>query len=164
MEVISFDGYSTQEKLAIAKGYLWPRQVERNGLLGKEVKISDKLLEGIITDYTREAGVRSYERELGRLLRKLATKILSKELTPPIKITAEIIIDALGQPKFHSEVAARTAVAGVTPDSPLPEPVETFFYRVHRYGRAGKTDPNRPTRRCHERERTDRSVICTISR
>ncbi len=77
MEVIRFDGYTSEEKLAIAKGYLWPRQRDRNGLLEGEVEISDELLRLIIAEYTREAGVRSLERELGTLLRKTATKIAS---------------------------------------------------------------------------------------
>ncbi len=77
MEVIRFDGYTSEEKLAIAKGYLWPRQRDRNGLLADEVEISDELLRTVIAEYTREAGVRSLERELGTLLRKTATKIAS---------------------------------------------------------------------------------------
>ena len=77
MEVIRFDGYTSEEKLAIAKGYLWPRQRDRNGLLEGEVEISDELLRTVIAEYTREAGVRSLERELGTLLRKTATKIAS---------------------------------------------------------------------------------------
>src|SRR5438309_2179320 len=77
MEVIRFDGYTTSEKVAIARGYLWPRQLERNGLRPEEVEISDELLNTIATEYTREAGVRQLERELGTLLRKTATKIAS---------------------------------------------------------------------------------------
>ncbi len=65
MEVIRFDGYTTDEKLAIAKGYLWPRQRDRNGLREDEVTISDDILQTIIAEYTREAGVRNLERELG---------------------------------------------------------------------------------------------------
>src|SRR5580704_9018739 len=77
MEVIRFDGYTSEEKLAIAKGYLWPRQRDRNGLLEGEVEIDDELLRLVIAEYTREAGVRSLERELGTLLRKTATKLAS---------------------------------------------------------------------------------------
>jgi ATP-dependent Lon protease len=77
MEVISFDGYTSEEKLAIAKGYLWPRQRDRNGLRENEVEISDDVLRTIISDYTREAGVRSLERNLGTVLRKTATRIAS---------------------------------------------------------------------------------------
>jgi ATP-dependent Lon protease len=79
MEVIRFDGYTSEEKLAIAKGYLWPRQRDRNGLREGEVEISDELLRLVIAEYTREAGVRSLERELGTLLRKTATQIASRQ-------------------------------------------------------------------------------------
>jgi ATP-dependent Lon protease len=79
MEVIRFDGYTSEEKLAIAKGYLWPRQRDRNGLHEDEVEISDDVLRTIIADYTREAGVRNLERELGTVLRKTATKIASAQ-------------------------------------------------------------------------------------
>jgi ATP-dependent Lon protease len=79
MEVIRFDGYTSEEKLAIAKGYLWPRQRDRNGLREDEVQISDDVLRTIIGEYTREAGVRNLERELGTVLRKTATKIASTQ-------------------------------------------------------------------------------------
>jgi ATP-dependent Lon protease len=79
MEVIRFDGYTSEEKLAIAKGYLWPRQRDRNGLRQDEVEISDEVLRTIISEYTREAGVRNLERELGTVLRKTATKIASAQ-------------------------------------------------------------------------------------
>jgi len=79
MEVIRFDGYTSEEKLAIAKGYLWPRQRDRNGLREDEVEISDEMLRTIIAEYTREAGVRNLERELGTVLRKTATKIASSQ-------------------------------------------------------------------------------------
>jgi ATP-dependent Lon protease len=75
--VIRFDGYTSEEKLAIAKGYLWPRQRERNGLREDEVTISDDVIRTVIAEYTREAGVRQLERELGRILRKTATRIAS---------------------------------------------------------------------------------------
>jgi len=77
MEVIRFDGYTSEEKLAIAKGYLWPRQRDRNGLREDEVEISDDVLRTVISEYTREAGVRNLERELGTVLRKTATRIAS---------------------------------------------------------------------------------------
>jgi ATP-dependent Lon protease len=79
MEVIRFDGYTSEEKLAIAKGYLWPRQRDRNGLREDEVEISDDMLRAIISEYTREAGVRSLERQLGTVLRKTATRIASSQ-------------------------------------------------------------------------------------
>jgi ATP-dependent Lon protease len=113
MEVIRFDGYTSEEKLAIAKGYLWPRQRDRNGLREEEVSISDEVLRTIIAEYTREAGVRNLERELGTLLRKTATRVASGEAEPPVEIDLETVRDALGRQKFFQESASRTAVPGV---------------------------------------------------
>jgi ATP-dependent Lon protease len=113
MEVISFDGYTSEEKLAIAKGYLWPRQRDRNGLREDEVEISDDVLRTIIAEYTREAGVRSLERNLGTVLRKTATRIASGKSKTPVKIDVETVRDALGRQKFFQESAARTATPGV---------------------------------------------------
>jgi ATP-dependent Lon protease len=123
MEVIRFDGYTSEEKLAIAKGYLWPRQRDRNGLRENEVDISDDVLRTIIGEYTREAGVRNLERELGTVLRKTATSIASSQSSPEsqtaeqkpeaVKITLEAVRDALGRQKFFQESASRTATPGV---------------------------------------------------
>jgi ATP-dependent Lon protease len=113
MEVIRFDGYTSEEKLAIAKGYLWPRQRDRNGLREEEVSVSDELLRTIIAEYTREAGVRNLERELGTVLRKTATRVASGEVQPPVEIDLETVRDALGRQKFFQESAARTATPGV---------------------------------------------------
>jgi ATP-dependent Lon protease len=113
MEVIRFDGYTTAEKVAIARGHLWPRQLERNGLRTDEVTADDAVLRQVVTNYTREAGVRQLERELGTLLRKTATKIASAEQTPPIAIDVAAVQDALGRPKVFHEAAVRTSVPGV---------------------------------------------------
>jgi ATP-dependent Lon protease len=113
MEVIRFDGYTTSEKVAIARGYLWPRQIERNGLRPEEVEVSDELLNTIATEYTREAGVRQLERELGTLLRKTATRIASNQTPPPVAIDLDQVRDALGRQKHFQESAIRTAVPGV---------------------------------------------------
>ncbi len=113
MEVIRFDGYTTTEKVAIARGYLWPRQLERNGLRPEEVEISDQLLNTIATEYTREAGVRQLERELGTLLRKSATQISSGAKTAPVVIDLDAVRDALGRQRHFQESAIRTAVPGV---------------------------------------------------
>jgi ATP-dependent Lon protease len=113
MEVIRFDGYTTAEKVAIARGYLWPRQRERNGLREDEVEVSDEVLGTLVAEYTREAGVRQLERELGTLLRKTATKIASGTAQAPVPIDLELVRDALGRQKVFQEAAARTAVPGV---------------------------------------------------
>jgi ATP-dependent Lon protease len=133
MEVIRFDGYTVAEKVAIARDYLWPRQRERNGLREEEVGISDELLGTVVSEYTREAGVRQLERELGTILRKTATKIASSLHRPdaggsnqtegqdaprgnsiaPVAIDLDAIRDALGRQKVFQEAALRTAVPGV---------------------------------------------------
>ncbi len=113
MEVIRFDGYTADEKVAIARGYLWPRQHERNGLEQQEVVCDDLLLRKIIDEYTRESGVRQLERELGKLLRKAATKIASGELRPPLVVGEAFVRGALGRQRFWQESADRTAVPGV---------------------------------------------------
>ena len=112
MEVIRFDGYTTDEKVAIARDYLWPRQRERNGLLEDEVSIGDDVLELVVSDYTREAGVRQLERELGKLLRKTATSIAAGKATAPVAIDDAAVRDALGRQRFYHEAAERTAVPG----------------------------------------------------
>src|SRR5450432_144976 len=113
MEVIWFDGYTTDEKVAIGRDYLWPRQVERNGLGLEDVTTEDEVLRTVTTEYTREAGVRQLERDLGTLLRKIATQIASDKVVAPVTIELEQIRQALGRAKFHREAAARTAVPGV---------------------------------------------------
>jgi ATP-dependent Lon protease len=113
MEIIRFDGYTTEEKVAIARGYLWPRQRERNGLREDEVAVADGVLRQVVTEYTREAGVRTLERTLGTVLRKTATKIASDSVGVPVEIREEELRDALGRQRFFQESAERTAVPGV---------------------------------------------------
>ena len=113
MEVIRFDGYTVAEKTAIARGYLWPRQRERNGLREDEVTVSDDTLRLVVDEYTREAGVRNLERELGTVLRKTATKIASAKVEAPVEIGTDEVRDALGRQKFFQDAAMRTAVPGV---------------------------------------------------
>jgi ATP-dependent Lon protease len=113
MEVIRFDGYTVAEKVAIARDYLWPRQRERNGLREDEVAVSDEMLRTVVSEYTREAGVRQLERELGTVLRKTATRVASGKAEPPVEIELETVRDALGRQKVFQEAALRTAVPGV---------------------------------------------------
>jgi ATP-dependent Lon protease len=113
MEVIRFDGYTVDEKTAIARGYLWPRQVERNGLREDEVSIADETIQVVVSEYTREAGVRQLERELGTILRKTATRLASGQAEAPVDVDVDVVRDALGRQKFFQEAAERTAVPGV---------------------------------------------------
>jgi ATP-dependent Lon protease len=114
MEIINFDGYTVEEKTAIARGYLWPRQIEHNGLQADEVEVSDDVLRVVVDEYTREAGVRQLERELGKVLRKTATKIASGAAEAPVTIDIAAIRDALGKQRVFHEAASRTAVPGVS--------------------------------------------------
>src|SRR5713226_6000415 len=113
MEVIRFDGYTVDEKTAIARDYLWPRQRERNGLLEDEVSVGDDVIQLVVSEYTREAGVRQLERELGKILRKTATRIASGGIETPVAVDTEVVREALGRQKFFQEAAERTAVPGV---------------------------------------------------
>ena len=113
MEVIRLDGYTETEKVSIARHHLLARQLNRAALHPEEVDVSDAALQRIVADYTREAGVRSLERELGRLLRKVATKLAAGEQTAPVVIDAEDVREWLGRPRFFFEAPDRTSVPGV---------------------------------------------------
>jgi len=113
MEVIRIDGYTEDEKVTIARHHLLRRQLERTGLRADEVEISDDALRSVSADYTREAGVRNLEREIGRLLRKVATKLASRSVTAPVVVGVDDVRGWLGRPRFFFEAADRTSVPGV---------------------------------------------------
>jgi ATP-dependent Lon protease len=113
MEVIRLDGYTEDEKVAIAKHHLVRTQLERHALRPDEVVLTDEALKAIVGDHTREAGVRNLEREIGKVLRKVATKLAAGEATPPITVDADAIREYLGRPKFFFEAAERTSAPGV---------------------------------------------------
>jgi len=113
MEVIRLDGYTEDEKVAIARDHLLARQEERNGLKADEVEITDNALRQIVGDYTREAGVRNLERELGKVLRKVATRLASGDAEAPVRVDVVDIREYLGRPNFFFEAAERTSVPGV---------------------------------------------------
>ncbi len=119
MELIQLDGYTEYEKIEIARGYLVPRQIKANGLRPDEIRFSAAGLRQIIRDYTREAGVRNLEREIGRVIRKVATKVASGQTVdgsngePGIEVGPKEVREYLGKPKFHFEAAMRTERAGV---------------------------------------------------
>jgi ATP-dependent Lon protease len=117
MEIISLAGYTEEEKLHIARRYLLPRQEQENGLLSGSLEVTDAALRVVISEYTREAGVRSLERALGALARKVAAKIATRppEAGPPDKtvIDRDQVDDYLGPARFKKEVAFRTSRPGV---------------------------------------------------
>jgi ATP-dependent Lon protease len=114
MELLRLDGYTEVEKLAIARDHLVGRQLDRNGVEASEVSISEQALKAVIADHTREAGVRQLERQVGKVFRKVATKIDSGELSPPVELGEDDIRTYLGRPRFLGfEAAERTHVPGV---------------------------------------------------
>ncbi|CAN5659047.1 endopeptidase La [soil metagenome] len=113
MELVRLDGYTEDEKLHIARDHLLARQLERNGLRADEVEVTDGALRAITGDHTREAGVRNLEREVGKVLRKVATGIAGGELHAPVTVREDEVRRYLGRAKFHFEAPERTAVPGV---------------------------------------------------
>jgi ATP-dependent Lon protease len=113
MELVRLDGYTEDEKVFIARSHLLPRVLERAGLRPGEVDIDDDALRLIVSDHTREAGVRSLERELGKAARKVATKVASDPFVVPLHIGADDVTGYLGRQKFYAEAADRTSVPGV---------------------------------------------------
>src|SRR5579883_826230 len=112
MEIISLAGYTADEKLQIAHRYLVRRQMEANGLKSGQVEIGDEVIRDIIQNYTREAGVRNLERQIGQALRNAAVRIAEGQ-SGPIRIKREDLVGILGAPRFESETAMRLSVPGV---------------------------------------------------
>jgi ATP-dependent Lon protease len=112
MEVIELSSYTSQEKMQIARRYLVKRQLEQNGLKAEQVEITEAALARVIADYTREAGVRNLEREIGALLRHAAMRIAEGTVTQ-VRIDADDVAAILGSHRFEAELAQRTSVPGV---------------------------------------------------
>ena len=112
MEILELTGYIEEDKLAIAKGYLVPRQISENGLKPGDINFTDNAIREIIRSYTREAGVRQLERELGAVCRSVATRV-ADGFSETIAVKPESIPAYLGPPKFFNEIALRTSLPGV---------------------------------------------------
>jgi ATP-dependent Lon protease len=113
MEILQLSGYTEKEKLSIAQGYLVPRQLKENGLRPGEVSFTDESVLQLMRDYTREAGVRNLEREIGSICRKLVTRSQEGKAQLPLRIEPKLVADLLGKPRFYSEVVERTSSPGV---------------------------------------------------
>jgi ATP-dependent Lon protease len=113
MEIIELNSYTTEEKVKIAQGYLVPRQIRENALRPDEVRFEEDALRRIVRDYTREAGVRSLERTIGTICRKVATEVAANGTGEPIVITPDSLVTYLKKPKYFDEVAERTQIPGV---------------------------------------------------
>jgi ATP-dependent Lon protease len=112
MEILELDGYTEEEKVRIAQEYLLPRQIRENSLRPEEVSISDQAMRAIVRDYTREAGVRNLEREIGTICRKIATRV-AEATGVSIYVEADDLAEYLGKPRFYFEAADRTEIPGV---------------------------------------------------
>jgi ATP-dependent Lon protease len=113
METIRLDGYTEDEKVFIAQRYLLPRQLQRAGLEATEVAVDEAALRAVITGYTREAGVRSLEREMGRLARKVAAAVATDARSTPVEVDVSTVRDWLGRPKVDDSIPERTVLPGV---------------------------------------------------
>jgi ATP-dependent Lon protease len=112
MEVVQLSGYTAEEKMAIAHGHLIPRQLRQNGLLESAVDVDDAALSAIIDGYTREAGVRNLEREIGTVFRNVAVRVAEGKVSH-VRIDADAVADILGPRRFDADVAQRASVPGV---------------------------------------------------
>ncbi|WP_446665006.1 endopeptidase La [Flexivirga sp. B27] len=113
MELVALDGYTEDDKVAIASTHLLPRQLERAALTAEDVTIDDAALREMAGEYTREAGVRQMERMIGKILRKVATNLATDKAEAPVRVTVEDLKDYLGRPRFTPESPERTAIPGV---------------------------------------------------
>ncbi len=113
MEVIRLSGYIEEEKIAIAKKYLIPKSLDRSGLLKKHVRYNKSALASIASDYAREAGVRNFEKSLDKIHRKIARKLIMKEIETPITMKEEMVEEYLGKPVFRKNDAKRAAAPGM---------------------------------------------------
>jgi ATP-dependent Lon protease len=112
MEILELDGYTEEEKIRIAQEFLLPRQIRENSLRAEEVSFADETMKAIVRDYTREAGVRNLDREIGTVCRKIATQVAEGE-GASVHVRPEDLIEYLGKPRFYFEAAERTEIPGV---------------------------------------------------
>jgi ATP-dependent Lon protease len=113
MEIVRLDGYTEDEKVAIARDHLLPRVQERSGLTSDEVEVREAALRELVVGYTREAGVRELERQIGRVLRKVATEVASGRAELPVVVDVDDVRPLIGRRRFTDEVEERTSVPGV---------------------------------------------------
>ena len=171
MEIIRLDGYTDEEKVAIARDHLLARQLERNGLRPDEVAVTDDALAALVGDYTREAGVRNLERQLGKVLRKAATRIATGDEPPTDEPatpsrrprrhrTSTTCAPALGRPRFtRDEANTRGRARRRQRPGRDRRRRRRAHRRGHRHGGRAGADPHRPAGRRDERVGPDRPVV-----
>ena len=143
METVEFAGYTEREKQEIAKKYLLPRQLEEAGLVDKDITFSDEAIASIVTNYTRESGVRQLERQIGAVARKLARRIAGGENATRV-VGAEDVRDLLGRPKVHPEKASAENEVGIAAGmyyTPMGGDIMFVEASIRRYYGAPAVDP-----------------------
>ena len=146
MEVVDFAGYTEKEKAEIAKKYLLPRQLEESGLTDKQITFTEDAIMSIVSNYTRESGVRQLERQIGAVARKLARKIASSEEVKHV-VDAEGVRDLLGRPRVHPEHALAVSEVGIATGmyyTPMGGDIMFVEASIRRYYGARDADPNAP--------------------
>jgi ATP-dependent Lon protease len=164
LEVIPLSGYTVEEKLAIARHHLLPKQRIENGLENVELEIPDEVLLQLATEYTRESGVRNLERELAALLRDVAMHLAEGRL-PRRQLDPEEVLRILGPPRYYDEMAAKVPTPGVvTGLGWTPVGGTLLFVEASVHPGTGQTPPHRQARRCHEGVRPGRAQLCAQPR
>ena len=166
LEIIRLDGYTEDEKVAIARDHLLARQLERNGLTADDVSVTDDALRAVVTDHTREAGVRNLERELGKLLRKTAARIASRRRRRRRSSidTDDVQPAARAAPSSTPRPPSAPGFPAWRPASPSPASVATCSSSRRRRWTASRPDPHRPARRRDEGVGADRAVLRAVPR
>ena len=160
MEVVTLDGYTEDDKVAIARTHLLPRQLYRAALGEDEVTVSDEALRLIAGQYTREAGVRQLERAIAKVLRKVATRLAASERRPSVAVDEDNLRDFLGRPRFLPESAERTAVPGVATGLAVTGTGgDVLFIEATAMDGERTLDADRPARRRDEGVGADRAVL-----
>jgi ATP-dependent Lon protease len=166
MEVIRIDGYTEDEKVAIARRHLLGRQIERNGLREDEVAVTDDALRAIVGDYTREAGVRNLERELGKLLRKVATSVATGDAASPVSVDANDVRPTSGGRGSSSRLPSGPSCPVSQPGWRSQRGGDVLFVEATRGRRRAerRAHPDRTARRRDEGVGADRAVLRAIPR
>ena len=162
MELVTLDGYTEDDKVAIARDFLLPRQLERAALTADEVTVTDAALRELAANYTREAGVRQMERLLAKALRKAATRLATgTDLVDGASTsTSPTSRSLLGRPRFTPESAERTSVPGVATGLAVTGlGGDVLFIEASAHDGKRRADPHRPARRRDEGVRADRAVL-----
>ncbi len=165
MEIITISGYSDDEKLAIARDHLLPRVYDRNAVEEGEIVVPDEVVRAVISDYTRESGVRKLEQRLDRLVRKAATRLAMGEAEAPTTVDRGELRSILGRPATIDDPADRVSGPGIATGLAVTGAGgDVLFVEAAARARRTRSHPDRPARRRHEGIRRDRRLLSAVAR